>query len=228
MAAAPQAGMKKRQVIANSNRTMFIWVAAMSAVVGICAVLAYFLIQQIIFKGSVADENAKTASILSKNLKVIPTLTQNLQVMETNTALNSAKATPEEKALRVILDALPADANTLALGSSLQQKLAADIPGVSIDSLTINPVDETEGAGSTATPGQLTFQMVVKSSNADGLKQLLAKFEKSIRTIDIDALTVERGEGSYTMTMQAHAYYEPATTINLGTKTVMPNGKIKK
>lgn len=228
MAAAPQAGMKKRQVIANSNRTMFIWVAAMSAVVGICAVLAYFLIQQIIFKGSVADENAKTASILSKNLKVIPTLTQNLQVMETNTALNSAKATPEEKALRVILDALPADVNTLALGSSLQQKLAADIPGVSIDSLTINPVDETEGAGATATPGQLTFQMVVKSSNADGLKQLLAKFEKSIRTIDIDALTVERGEGSYTMTMQAHAYYEPATTINLGTKTVMPNGKIKK
>ena len=45
--ATPQAGMKKRQIIANSNRTMFMWVAAMSAVLGVCLVLSVFLVQHI-------------------------------------------------------------------------------------------------------------------------------------------------------------------------------------
>lgn len=40
----------KRRAIADSGRQMFIWVAAMSAVVGVCIVLAIFLSQQIAFK----------------------------------------------------------------------------------------------------------------------------------------------------------------------------------
>ena len=40
----------KRRAIADSSRTMFMWVAGMSAVVGICVVVAIFLGQQIVFK----------------------------------------------------------------------------------------------------------------------------------------------------------------------------------
>jgi len=118
-----QPAMKKRQVIANSNKTMFLWIAIMSAVVGICAVVAYFLFQQIVYKSSVTAELDDTSRILKESTTNAQTLIQNVQVLETNQALNTAKAQPDEKALQVILDALPADANTLALGSSLQQSL---------------------------------------------------------------------------------------------------------
>lgn len=225
MPTTPQPGMKKRQVIANSNRTMFVWVAMMSAVVGICAVLAYFLIQQIVFKGNVASATETTASTLEKNLKVIPTLTQDLQVMETNAALNTSKSSTDEKALRVILDALPADPNTLALGSSLQQKLISDIPDLTIESLTVLPYSDTSA---TSDANTLPFTLTVKSGSADSLKQLLARFEKSIRTIDIDTLTVERSNSGYTMTMEAHAYFQPAMTVELGSQVIPASGKAKK
>lgn len=220
MATSPQPGMKKRQVIANSNRTMFLWVAAMSAVVGVCAVLAYFLFQQIIFKGQIQAQTAKTATTLKNNKQAVETLTQNLQVMETDSGLNSVKATPDEKALGVILDALPADLNPLALGASLQNKLTTDIPGLTIENITPQPVD-----ASSVTPGQVTslpFTLVARAQNADALKQLLAKFEKSIRTIDIDSMSVERSSNDFTMTIDAHAYYTPATSVSLGSVTCTP------
>lgn len=242
MATTPQPSMKKRQVIAHSNRSMFLWIAGMSAIVGICAVLSYFLIQQIIFKGMILGQSNETASRLKDNKKVVESLASDLRVKETDSALNSIKATPEEKALQVVLDALPADPNTMALGSSLQQRLVSDIPDISIDSLVIQPVGEsssaetemqssttpvsstdTDGATDAATKASsLPFTLTVKATKADSLKQLLEKFEKSIRTIDIDNLSVDVNEAEYTMTVQAHAYYLSAKTVKLDTVTCVP------
>lgn len=215
--AAPQTAMKKRQVIANSNKTMFVWVAIMSALVGVCAVLAYFLTQQIIFKTSVVDKLDTTAGTLSKNNADIKTLVDNVRVLETSTALNSVKARPEDKALQVILDALPADPNALALGSSLQQKLVGGAHGISIENLAMNPISDSSQSSS-----QISFTLTVKASDASALKDLLTRFEHSIRVIDIDTLTLERDGNAYSMSMEAHAYYQPAKTIQLTDKVVKP------
>ena len=235
MATTPQPSMKKRQVIAHSNRSMFLWIAGMSAIVGICGVLSYFLIQQILFKGMALGQSNETVSRLKDNKKVVESLASDLRAKETDSALNSIKATPDEKALQVVLDALPADANAMALGSSLQQRLVSDIPDVTVESLTVQPVDESsvEPEAQQTTTGdtnsdvvtkanRLTFTLAVKSTKADSLKQLLEKFEKSIRTIDIDSLSVDANQGTYTMTIQAHAYYLPAKTVKLDTVTCIP------
>lgn len=214
-----QPSMKKRQVIANSNRTMFMWIAAMSAVVGICAVVGYFLVQQILFKTKVANELDTTASILHENNSNAQALIDNVRVYETNEALNSVKSQPEEKALQVVLDALPADANTLALGASLQQKLLVGIDGITVDSLSVSPID---AAG---IEGQLPFTLTVRSSDANALKDLLRKFERSIRIIDIDTFSLEKGDKDYTMSIQAHAYYQSAKVIEHTYKVVRPNEK---
>lgn len=212
-----QPSMKKRQVIANSNRTMFMWIAAMSAVVGICAVVGYFLVQQILFKTKVANELDTTASILHQNNSSAQALIDNVRVYETNEALNSVKSQPEEKALQVVLDALPADANTLALGASLQQKLLVGIDGITVDSLSVSPID---AAG---IEGQLPFTLTVRSSDANALKDLLRKFERSIRIIDIDTFSLEKGDKDYTMSIQAHAYYQSAKVIEPTYKTCTPD-----
>lgn len=214
-----QAGMKKRQVIANSNRTMFIWIAAMSAVVGVCAVVGYFFLQNIIYNTKVATELDKTVNTLRDNNKVAPDLIDKVRALETNEALNSVKTPDEKNALQVILDALPADPNTLALGSSLQNKILADIPGIKLESLVVDPyneasLDEEEGAGT------LSFRMTVSSSDANSLKEFLLRMEKSVRVIDIDALTLERTDDKYTLDITGHAYYELGKEVKLTDKVV--------
>lgn len=210
-----QPAMRKRQVIANSNRIMFIWVAMMSAIVGICVVVGYFLLQQIFYQTEVVSKLNETASTLSDDNQNAQVLIDNVRVLETNEALNSVKAQEDEKALQVVLDALPADANTLALGASLQQKLLVGIDGLVIDSLSVSALD-------TATnDGELPFTLTVRASGASALKELLGRFERSIRVIDIDSFSLEKSEVDYTMTIQAHAYYQPAKQVEL-TEEVVP------
>jgi hypothetical protein len=214
--AAVQPGMKKRQIIASSNRTMFIWVTAMSALIGVCAVLSIFLVQQIAFKTKVANKLDGTVSTLKDNNKKAESLIQNVRVLETNAALNSIKAHPDDKALQVILDALPADNNALALGSSLQQNLL-QIPGVTIEALSLQAqnADTGETSGNT-----IPFTTTITAADANTLKDALARLERSIRVIDIDTLSLERTEQKYTLTLSAHAYYEPAVTVQLTNETV--------
>jgi len=107
----------KRQAIADSNKTMFLWVAGMSAVIGICVVVSIFLAQQIFFKLNVLGKMTETLNTLKSNNRVASELTSNVVVYESNASLNALRATSDEKALQVVLDALPADRNALALGA---------------------------------------------------------------------------------------------------------------
>ncbi len=229
--AAPQPGMKKRQIIANSNRTMFFWVAGMSAIVGVCAVASIFLVQQLAFKTKVTVELDKTLSVVTKNNKVANQLIENVRLRGTDASLSSIKAQPDDQALQVVLDALPADENTLALGSSLQQKLIGTVDGVTIESLAVDPpvsTDDTVVNSSVSAsdgPQKMTFTTTVSATDPNLLKELLVKLERSIRVIDVDDLMLEKGATKYTMTLKAHAYYMPATSVQLTDKVVKPNEK---
>ena len=210
-----QPAMKKRQVIANSNRTMFMWVAIMSAVVGICLVVGYFLWQQILYKNKVVDKLDTTVKTLHQNNQDAQALIENVRVYETNAALNSAKAQPDEKALQVILDALPADANTLALGASLQQSLLTGVNGITLDSLTVLPLGDESTQN-----GQLPFTFTVRSKDANALKDLLHRLERSIRIIDVDSISLQKNDTDYTLAVEAHAYYQTPTSVELKDEVV--------
>lgn len=223
-----QVNSKKRDQIARSNKAMFVWVAAMSAVVGICLVVSYFLWQQIAFRTKVVDEKYDTVSTLKDNNNAVEELKKNIRLLETNAALGSAKADPEEKSLQVVLDALPADNNAAALGSSLQQKLVNDIPNLSLKSLIFDESEVTassdEISNTTEVLGAqpISFTAVFESTDPNSLKDLLLRFERSIRVIDIDSLKVERSGNNYTMTVTAHGYYLPGKNIELKEKVVKP------
>ncbi len=215
-----QAPGKKRALIAESGKTMFIWVAAMSAVVGMCVVLAYFLWLQLSFRTKVVNAKNDTVQILKDNNAAVDELKNNVRVLETNSALASAKADPDEKSLQVILDALPADNNASALGASLQQKLFADINKLTVESMNVGG-EVTDGTTSES-GNTISFTATVSSSDINAFKDLLTKFERSIRVIDIDSLTVESSDDKYTMTITAHAYYEPAKKIELTKEVEKP------
>lgn len=235
MATTGDAAIRKRQQIANANRMMFMWVAAVSVVVGIAIVVSIFLVQKAWFNEKVLGEKAKTASTLVQNNNVIEELKDQIRVLNTNDNLRQAMAPGEDRPIQVVLDALPAEANSSALGSSLQEKFLND-PALTIESLNVDPVPGVESQGelnvqdasstsaSNDGAGQISFRFSVSTdaANPNALKSLLQKLERSIRAINLTTLTIETQGNRLLLIVNGYAYYEPAKTVELKNKTVKP------
>lgn len=231
---AEQTGLRKRQQIANANRTMFLWVAAASVIVGIALVVASFLFNKLVFNERVLAEKQHTSSVLSNNLDSVDELKDNIRVLNTNSALRSVMTGDESEPVQVVLDALPASANSTALGSSLQQKFL-NKSGLKVQSITITPVlgveqetgeeldvvsdDGDEGPAANA----IAFNFVVTATGPDPLRDLLRQLEKSIRTIDVTHISLDvQNRSTFVLTVDGNAFYEPAKSVKLGEKTVEP------
>lgn len=219
--------LRKRTQIAKANRTMLLWIAAASAIVGSALVIAFFLGQKLVYNEKVLSEKDKTVSILKANNAAVPDLEAQVRVLDTNEALASAKAKDNDQTIQVILDALPSDANSLALGASLQNKLLTGISGLTLESLQVDPVIGVEilsdgsiqDASATGLDNEITFQFSVSGSQKD-LKRVLINLEKSIRAIDVTSLRIESQGSVQLMSVEARAFYEPARTIELYDKVV--------
>lgn len=216
----------KRQQIYKSGRTMFAWVAGASVIAGFAVVVAGFLIQRIVFESKVVVEKQNTVNTLQANNKAVDKLRDEIRVLNTNAALSSVKLNDNEEPLRVILDALPADNNALALGASVQS-LVARTSDVKLESFQVGEdvaaSDDTAKLGSNVKGvQQIPFTMSISAANPDALRDVLKNLEKSIRVIDIDAMTIEQGDSRVVMTVNGHGYYLPAKTIQLTKKEVKP------
>lgn len=220
--------IRKRTQIAKANRTMFLWIAAASALVGCAIVVSIFLVQKVVFNERVLAEKQKTVSTLEKNNKAVEGLQESIRVLDADQALSSVKANENDQAVQVILDALPSEANSLALGASLQNKLLAGVPGLNVVSLQVDPVlgvevlSEGTSTDDTGAGNVITFQFSVEGPQ-DALRQVLTNLERSIRTIEVTSVRIEVGGGnSQTMYVSARAFYEPKKTVELQDKKVKP------
>lgn len=222
------AALRKRSQIAKANRTMFIWIAIASALIGSAGVVGYFLGQQLVYNEKVLAAKQSTLKTLEDNNKAVDGLKSGIRVLDTNSALALVKASENDQAVQVILDALPSEANSLAFGASLQNKLLAGIPGLEIESMQVEPVagvEVIEGEGvAPADPASgavnaIKFNFVAKG-NQEALKQVLTNLERSIRAVEITAMRIESQEGVQTMTVSAQVFYEPKKTIELREEVV--------
>lgn len=215
--------LRKRTQIAQASRTMFIWIAIASALVGTAAVVSIFLAQKLIYTEKVLAAKQTTVSTLDANLAVVDPLKTEIQALDANSALLSVKANDNDQALQVVLDALPAEANSLALGASLQNKLLAGIDGnYTLKSLEVKPVDGVESlaggdvvdASSSAAGNTINFSFSVEGDQA-ALRQILQNLERSIRTIVVTRMNLNSETGKLTMNIKGHAFYQLAKTIEL-------------
>lgn len=225
--------VRKRQQIASANRTMFIWVAIASVVVGSASVGAVFLAQKAWFNERVLAEKNKTVGTLDKNLKSINELKDQVRLMNTNQALHDSMAPGETQPIRVVLDALPAEANSSAFAASLQEVLLKD-PALSTDTMRIDPVEGVEsmtelGVEDASAPADgatnsihFIFTVSTPADQVNALKDLLGRLERSVRAIDVTKLTIEGQGNRVSMTVEGNAFYEPAKTVELKEKVVKP------
>lgn len=223
--------LRKRTQIAQASKTMFIWIAIASALVGTALVVSIFLFQKLTYNEKVLSAKQETVSNLDHNLSVVDELKTDIQALDANSALMSVKANSSDQALQVVLDALPSDANSLALGASLQNRLLANIQGnFTLESLQVTPVDGLETVNNSSTVdasdtsgagNQIAFSFSVKGDQ-NALRQVLQNLERSIRTIIVTHLTIETQSDSVTLSVDGHAFYQPSRSIELKEKTV-PN-----
>lgn len=221
--------IRKRTQISKTNRMMFVWIAISSVIVGIALVVAFSLVQQLLYNERVLAEKENTVTILKHNNSVIPELQTQVRVLDANEALRLVRASEENQAVQVILDALPSEANSPALGASLQNKLLTGINGLTIESLQVDPVQGVEILAEDASvedasasgdgANQITFQFSL-SGSPEALKQVLTNLERSIRAIDILTLRIESQGANQLMSVQARAFYEPARVLELKDKVV--------
>lgn len=235
--ATPEVALRKRQQIAKANRTMFVWIAAVSAIVGFSVVVAVMLWQQQSYNGRVLSEKSKTDKTLAKNIESITLLEEEIRVLNTNQALRESMTDGGDQPLQVVLDALPSEPNSSALGSSLQERFLKK-SGLTIESLTVDPIQGVEsqveaesvqdasstdsaGGGVTlAQPISFVFGVSVASSRVDALQDLLQRLERSIRPINVTDIKLEHQGSRTLMTVSGHSYYEPAVTADLKSKKV--------
>ena len=226
-----ESSIRKRQQIFKANRMMFLWVAMASAVIGFALVISISLMQRIIYNQKIIGEKNKTYSTLANNNKKVSQLEDQIKTINySSDVLKKLRAKDSDDPIQVVLDALPSDSNRLALGSSLQNVLLANIPGSSLESMK---VESTAEAGSvkksTATTGtvennslDVTFTLKINSGSEDSIREMLTRLEKSIRTFKVTNVKIEYSLDKMNVTVTAKAYYEPAKVVELTEKVVKP------
>lgn len=238
MAATPEVALRKRQQIAKANRMMFVWIAAASVVVGFALVGGKFLVDMGLYNNDVLAEKSKTAKTLRGNEAAALELIKQVQVRNTSEALRSVMAPGETEPIRVVLDALPARGNSSAFGSSLQNRFL-DKPGIEIESLVVDPIaeemaaDETgvedasapvaDGGAAQYTVG-FSFSVNVPADQIVKLQELLQELERSIRTVHMQTVKLERQGDKFLLSVTGYAYYQPAKSAELTEKTVPLRG----
>lgn len=216
--------LRKRTQIAKTNKLVFIWVAIASVVTSVAIVLVIVMVQKAIHTQKAISELRGTVATLRENNEKVPQLEDQVRALGSNDALLALRTNKSDNALRVILDALPAEPNPSALGASLQNKL---FDKISVESVQVMPLSsdialaEDVGAVDPSGVEAIDFQFIVRGDAKD-LKALLERLQRSIRTVEITDLKMESENKKQKLTVRGQAYYLPAYQLKLVNKDIAP------
>ncbi len=221
------ASARKRQQIARSNRSMFLWVAGASVVVAFSIVGSIFLTKQLIFNQTIIAEQTKTADILKKNIDNAQELNKKINQLRANRDISSVPSSTEKgNNLDKILDALPYEGDWVGLGSSLQTTL---LSGIALDGLGVDSISE-DGSSSSGSldlssleaigdTRPISFSFKISGSDSE-IKTLLGRLDNSIRPIKIISMKLESaGPNKINASIQAITYYQSKKVFELKEKT---------
>jgi len=222
--------MRKRQQIDTSNRLMFLWVAGASVIVAFALVISIFAVQKGLFNEKVLMKKGEAAKTLEENIKNAKTLNKAVNDLRGDRNIGKVpSSTSSSNNLDKILDALPYEGDSVALGSSLQTTLLGD---AAIESLTVDSVSAEGGSASSGidttalTPignsQPISFSFKVTGSDEE-LKKVFEKLDRSIRPIKVVSLQLQAaGNSKITATVIAVTYYQPLKVFELKEEAVKP------
>lgn len=222
--------LRKRQVIANATKTMFLWVAIAAIAAAFSVVTVQFLYQKWTYNNKVIGAKSKAVGTLEDNIENAKRLRQEVNALVSNEALASVKTSPDDQNTKSVLDALPSTSDTPALATSLQQAIASR-SGVTIESITL-PTTSTGQLGQTSSTGsagvqpgeevgpqQQRFNITV-SGSYDKIRSFMLDLERTIRPMQIERLTLTGTDSNMRAAFDVVTYYQSAKTVNIKQEVV--------
>lgn len=216
--------IKKQSLIDKTRKSVILIVAGASIVVGALVVVCGILIQHLMFNTKVIAEQNNTIEIIEANTAQINELEADLRVLNTNEQLMEARSSSDAEALQTVLDALPADPNRLALGASLEQRIFHGLPGLTVQSLSVDSSAGSSGAslqsaGGGDGLGALLFSASI-SGTPDTLQLSLERLQQSIRAMNVTRINGTAAGNSVTFNITGETYYLQPVDLSLGSKEV--------
>lgn len=256
--------LSKYTGIAKARQTVFFAVAGASVVTAFAGVSIYFIAQNIIFNSKVLSEQGKSIETIKSSHKNITNPDNGVEkkAKELQASLDAREGLRdlipgnEGSSLRLIVDALPAEPNTAAVGSSLNQHILSGLP-IKIESIRVEPVSSEKANQKTVEltsaqkrqlerdpnkedkvsrnlkPINFTFAVSAenngdKDPNVNVLNEVLKRMEKSIRTFRIDNYKFEYTKKNATLTISGQAFYLPKYDLSLKNKEIKSDEKSAK
>lgn len=217
----------KRLAIDKANATMMIAVAIATFITVFSLVASKALYSQMRYQSKVSSKKEDTLKKLKTNLQTADELTNAYRAFAdqpTNVLGGNAQgdANNDGDNPRIILDALPSQYDFPALTTSVEKLL--NNHNFSITSITGSD-DETAQASqeSSANPQAIEMPFVIKVATSPNRGQdLMELFERSIRPMQINKLSLQSQEGKLNVTIDAKTYYQPAKNLNVINEVVQP------
>lgn len=242
-------GIKKRQQITNTRKQVFTWVALAAALVVICLVVGWNLMQRINYQNKVNRDVGKTAQTMHDNVEAADKLIKNVNALKANAALSLPNLKADDSTVfQVVIDALPTEDDSVALSSSLQNKILSK-SGVTIEQINVDTTESDSSSGSSSSGSgssgsssssssgssksgvskaddiqfpvakPITFRVSLVGS-FDSVKSALQDIESTIRPITITKLTIDGSDDKLNATIEAQTYYSSKVNFKLGKKEI--------
>jgi len=220
-----QARSVKQNLINKANTTIVAVTATACFVVVFGIVSSVQLVGQLSYQNRVISTKKVALKTLKEDIVATKDLTTSYQAY-INTSQNAIGGDPNGQGpqdgnnAKIIIDALPSSYDFPALGTSLENILTNQ--GQQIQSISgiddaINQANSQ--TSSNPTPQPMPFELAVKG-NYDGMRNVLAAMERSIRPIKVQSITMTSSQNELTMTVVAQTYFQPQKSLNITTEVV--------
>ncbi len=216
----------KRALIDRANSSLVVIAGVAAFLTVFCLIASKTLISQAAYQNRVLKAKHTAVTQLRSDITAGNQLETAYQAF-TSTTQNVIGGDPQGGGAKdgnnakIILDALPSTYDFPALATSLE-KLIQDTSGLTITTITGTDDEVIQSAKTTsATPQPIAmpFQVGVKGSY-QSIQAFIGEFEHSIRPFQIQSVTLAGDQSDMTITITAQTYYQPAKSLNIGTKVV--------
>lgn len=161
-------GIKKRQQITNTRKQVFTWVALAAALVVICLVVGWNLMQRINYQNKVNRDVGKTAQTMHDNVEAVDKLIKNVNALKANAALSLPNLKADDSTVfQVVIDALPTEDDSVALSSSLQNKILSK-SGVTIEQINVDTTESDSSSDSSSSSSSSSGSSSSSSGSSSG------------------------------------------------------------
>ena len=161
-------GIKKRQQITNTRKQVFTWVALAAALVVICLVVGWNLMQRINYQNKVNRDVGKTAQTMHDNVEAADKLIKNVNALKANAALSLPNLKADDSTVfQVVIDALPTEDDSVALSSSLQNKILSK-SGVTIEQINVDTTESDSSSDSSSSSSSSSGSSSSSSGSSSG------------------------------------------------------------